>query len=179
MKLLMCVTDGFEDIEAIGTLAILRRAKLDVTFAAIDAREAKGRYGVDVVSLDNLHDLNTDEYDMLILPGGPEYLAEERNPSFLRMIQNFADHNKYIAAICAAPTILGHLGLLKNHKYTCFTSMNEDFGGTYCDDYAVRDRNFITGKSAAAVLPFAFLIVETLMGKDYAQKVKDSIYYKD
>ena len=57
--------------------------------------------------------------------------------------------------------------------------MNEDFGGTYCDDYAVRDRNFITGKSAAAVLPFAFLIVETLMGKDYAQKVKDSIYYKD
>ena len=179
MKLLMCVTDGFEDIEAIGTLAILRRAKLDVTFASIDSNRALGRYGVHVVGLENLSSLNTDDYDMLVIPGGPEYIAEERNPSFLRMIQNFADHHRYIAAICAGPTILGHLGLLQHRRYTCFTSMNEDFGGTYVDDYAVRDDNIITGKSAAAVLPFAFLIIETLMGKDYAQKVKDSIYYKD
>ena len=177
MKILMVVTDGFEDIEAVGTLAILRRAQLDVTFAAIDNTHALGRYGVNITDLVNLKDVNIDEYDMLIIPGGPEYIAEERNPEFLKMILNFASHDKYIAAICAGPTILGHLGLLKGKKYTCFTSMNEDFGGTYVDQYAVVDGKIITGRSAAAVIDFGFAIVETLCGKEYAQKVKDSIYY--
>lgn len=177
MKILMVVTDGFEDIEAVGTLAILRRAQLDVTFAAIDNTHALGRYGVNITDLVNLKDVNIDEYDMLIIPGGPEYIAEERNPEFLKMVLNFASHDKYIAAICAGPTILGHLGLLKGKKYTCFTSMNEDFGGTYVDQYAVVDGKFITGRSAAAVIDFGFAIVETLCGKEYAQKVKDSIYY--
>lgn len=177
MKLLMIVTDGFEDIEAIGTLAILRRAKLDVTFAAIDDTEALGRYGVSVTDLVDWRKINPDDYDMLIIPGGPEYVAEERNPRFLALIKDFTAKNKYIAAICAGPTILGHLGLLRGKKYTCFTSMDEDFGGTYVDTYCVRDGNLITGRSAAAVIDFAFLIVETLCGKEYAQKVKDSIYY--
>lgn len=177
MKILMVVTDGFEDIEAVGTLAILRRAQLDVTFAAIDNTHALGRYGVNITDLVNLKDVNIDEYDMLIIPGGPEYIAEERNPEFLKMVLNFASHDKYIAAICAGPTILGHLGLLKGKKYTCFTSMNEDFGGTYVDQYAVVDGKFITGRSAAAVIDFGFAIVETLCGKEYAQKVKESIYY--
>ena len=177
MKILMVVTDGFEDIEAVGTLAILRRAQLDVTFAAISSTHARGRYGVNITELVDLDTLNTDDYDMLIIPGGPEYVAEENNPKFLKMILNFASHNKYLAAICAGPTILGHLGLLKGKQYTCFTSMDEDFGGTYIDQYAVRDGNIITGRSAAAVIDFAFLIVSTLCGEDYAKKIKDSIYY--
>ena len=130
MKILMVVTDGFEDIEAIGTLA-----------------------------------------------GGPEYIAEEQNPNFLAMIQNFYSRGKFIAAICAGPTILGHLGLLKGKKYTCFTSMDEDFGGTYVDQYAVRDNNIITGRSAAATIDFAFLIVNALCGEEYEKQVKESIYY--
>lgn len=178
MKLLMVVTDGFEDIEAIGTLAILRRAKLDVTFAAIDADKAKGRYDVQVVGLKNYKDVNFSDYDMLIIPGGPEYILEEKNLEFLSMIQFFAKENRYIAAICAGPTILGHLGLLKGKKYTCFTSMNEDFKGTYVDCDSVIDGKLITGRSAAAVLPFAFNIITALCGKEYADKVKDSIYYK-
>ena len=178
MKILMVVTDGFEDIEAIGTLAILRRAKLDVTFACIDAKEAKGRYDVNVVGLTNYKDVNFSDFDMLIIPGGPEYIAEEKNPEFLSMIQYFAKEDKYIAAICAGPTILGHLGLLKGKKYTCFTSMNEDFKGTYVDADSVVDGKLITGRSAAAVLPFAFNIIATLCSEEYAQKVKDSIYYK-
>jgi putative intracellular protease/amidase len=87
MKILMVVTDGFEDIEAVGTLAILRRAQLDVTFAAIDNTHALGRYGVNITDLVNLKDVNIDEYDMLIIPGGPEYIAEERNPEFLKISQ--------------------------------------------------------------------------------------------
>ncbi len=177
MKLLMVVTDGFEDIEAVGTLAILRRAQLDLTFAAIDDTKATGRYGLNVTDLVNLKDVNPNEYDMLIIPGGPEYVAEENNPEFLKMIMSFADHDKYIAAICAGPTILGHLGLLKGRKYTCFTSMNEDFGGEYVDKYSVVDGKIITGRSAAAVIDFAFDIVKVCTSEEYMKKIQDSIYY--
>ncbi len=178
MKLLMVVTDGFEDIEAIGTLAILRRAGLDVTFAAIDNTKAKGRYGLVSSDMVNLKDVDTSIYDCLVMPGGPEYILEEKNPEFLNMIMDFNSRGKYIAAICAGPTILGHLGLLKGKKYTCFTSMNEDFGGTYTNEYATADGNIITGKSAAATIDFAFLIIKTLCGEGLENKTKDSIYYE-
>lgn len=177
MKILMIVTDGFEDIEAVGTLAILRRAGLDVTFACIDADRAKGRYGVNISDLVDWRNVDFDEYGMLVIPGGPEYVAEEKNPAFLRMILDFYGKGKYIAAICAGPTILGHLGLLRNRKYTCFTSMDEDFGGTYVDRYSVVDGNIITGRSAAAVIDFAFDIVKVLLGEETEKKVKESIYY--
>ena len=85
--------------------------------------------------------------------------------------------DKFVSAICAAPTILGHRGYLKGKNYTCFTSMDEDFGGTYENKYAVRDGNIITGISAAGTIDFAFLIIETLLGKEHSDKVKNSIYY--
>ncbi|MFA6624949.1 MAG: DJ-1/PfpI family protein [Bacilli bacterium] len=177
MKILVVVTDGYEELEAIGTVAMLRRAKLDVDFCAIDNTEATGRYGVTSKELINLKTVNIDSYDMLVIPGGPEYVLEEKNQDFLAMVMSFFTHDKYIAAICAGPTILGHLGILKGKKYTCFTSMDEDFGGTYVDQYTVRDGKIITGRSCAATVDFSLNIIETLMGKNYAQDVKDSIYY--
>ena len=78
MKILMVVTDGFEDLEAIGTLAILRRARLDVTFAAIDNNKATGRYGLVSSDMVNLKDVDFSEYDCLVIPGGPEYIAESQ-----------------------------------------------------------------------------------------------------
>ena len=114
---------------------------------------------------------------MLIIPGGPEYVVEEKDPSFLAMVRKFFEAGKYVAAICAGPTILGHLGLLKGRRYTCFTSMDEDFGGTYVDRYVVVDGRLITGRSCAASIDFALAIVETLLGKDKADRLKESIYY--
>jgi protein deglycase len=178
MKLLMVITDGFEEVEAIGTIGILRRARLDVTLACLGKTQATGRYGVTVSDLPNLYSLNADDFDMLIIPGGPEYLAEEKDSRFLTLVQAFASRGKNIAAICAGPTILGHLGLLKGKTYTCFTSMNEDFGGTLKDLPVVKDGSLITGRSASASIDFAFAIIEMLMGKTYADQVKASIYYK-
>ena len=84
---------------------------------------------------------------------------------------------KHFFYLVFSTTILGKLGLLKNKKYTCFNSMNEDFGGNYIDRYVVKDNNLITGKSAAATIDFAFTIVEELLGKNYAESIKNSIYY--
>ena len=178
MKLLMVITDGFEEVEAIGTLAILRRANLEVDLVSLFDNFATGRYSVRVSEIKKLKEIDYKAYDMLIIPGGPEYVVEEKTPEFLEMVKFFASTNKYIAAICAGPTILGHLGLLENKKYTCFTSMNEDFGGTYIDKYVVVDGKLITGRSCAASIDFALAIVQKILGKDKVEQLKKSIYYE-
>lgn len=177
-KILEVITNGFEEIEAVGTLAILRRANLDVTFASIKSNIVKGRYSVEIsnmIPLNTISDFSS--FDAIVIPGGPEYIEEEKNEDFKKLIKYFYENKKLIAAICAAPTILGHMGLLKNKKYTCFTSMNEDFNGIHLDKPVVEDENLITGRSAAATIDFAFSIIKYLCGESYCKQVKDSIYY--
>ena len=177
MKILEIITNGFEEVEALATLALLRRAKLDVDLVSLHGDKLKGVHNIDVCSLKLLNDIDLDSYDMLIIPGGPEYIEEENDPNFLNIIKEFALKGKYIAAICAAPTILGHLGLLKGKKYTCFTSMDEDFGGQYIDQYVVKDEKLITARSCAASIDFALEIIDALLGKETLNKIKNQIYY--
>ena len=179
MKVCMIVTDGFEEIEAVGTYAILRRGGLTVDVYSLLDKDATGRFGLTVTNLRPFSQLNAEEYGALVIPGGPEYKALEASADVQALIKQFMTEGKTVAAICAGPTILGHAGYLKGKKYTCFTSMNEDFGGEYQEDYAVRDGNVITGKSAAATIDFGFLILETLAGKETADKTKKEIYYKN
>lgn len=176
MKVCMIVTDGFEEIEAVGTYAILRRGGLTVDVYSLLDKDATGRFGLTVTHLRPFSQLNAAEYGALVIPGGPEYKALEASAAVQSLIKQFMTEGKTVAAICAGPTILGHAGYLKGKKYTCFTSMNEDFGGEYQEDYAVRDGNVITGKSAAATIDFGFLILETLAGKETADKTKKEIY---
>ena len=88
------------------------------------------------------------------------------------------DNNKVLAAICAAPNIVGKLGYLKNRKYTCFTSMDQDFGGTYIDEKVVVDGNLITARSVASAILFAYAIVEKLLGKEALNALFEHIYEK-
>ena len=177
MKILAIITDGFEELEAVGTIALLRRAKLDVTIASLYSKDAIGRYMMKLTDLVCLNDIDITDYDMLLLPGGPEYIIEEKDKNFLKIVKAFFDNDKYIAAICAAPTILGHLGLLKGKKYTCFTSMNEDFQGEYVDKYICVDGKLITGRSCAASIDFALEIIKQLCGEKTYSDIKQEIYY--
>lgn len=177
MKVLCILTNGFEELEAVGTIALLRRAGIQIDVHAIDDNQACGRFDLMISQLHNLKDVKVEDYDALFLPGGPHYAKLEANEDVLSIIDVFMNANKCVSAICAAPTILGRRGYLKDKNYTCFTSMNEDFGGTYIDQYAVRDGNIITGRSAAAVIDFAFEIISYLLGEEASQKVKQSIYY--
>ena len=177
-KVCMIVDNGFEELEAVGTFAILRRAGLSVDIFACNNTNATGRFGLTCSHLNDLSTFNPDSYDALILPGGPQYQALEKNSVVQNAIKQFLSKEKIVAAICASPTILGHAGYLKGKNYTCFTSMNEDFGGNFTGQYATADGNIITGQSAAATIDFAFAIVEKLLGKDEVERVKKSIYYK-
>ena len=177
-KVCMLVTDGFEEIEAVGTFAILRRGGVDVDVYSLLDKDATGRFGLTCTKLLPFSALDGNKYDLLVMPGGPQYKAMEASPAVQALIKQFMDARKTIAAICAGPTILGHAGYLKGRRYTCFTAMNEDFGGTYCEDYAVKDGNIISGKSAAATIDFAFLVLEDAAGKEVSDKTKKEIYYK-
>lgn len=179
MKVMCILTDGFEELEAVGVIALLRRAGIGIDVYAMHNEFATGRFEIAVSNLKQVHDAPIRDYDMLFLPGGPHYQKLEANKEVMDILATFIeDKNKYVAAICAAPTILGRQGYLKDKKYTCFTSMNEDFGGSYVDTYTVTDGKLITGRSAAAVIDFAFAIIEALKGKTKAEEVKTSIYYQ-
>ena len=177
-KVCLILADGFEELEAVGSYAMLSRGGLDVDIYALSDKDTTGRFGLTCTKLHAFSMLNASYYDALVLPGGPGYEKLENNTRVQQLIKQFLDGNKVVAAICASPTILGRQGYLKGKKYTCFTSMNEDFGGTFTGDYVTVDGNIITGQSAAATVDFGLAIIEKLLGQEKAEQVKQSIYYK-
>lgn len=178
MKVCLLLANGFEEIEAIGTFAILSRAGLTVDLVALSGQDTTGRFGLTCTKLKPFSQLTAEDYQALVLPGGPGYHVLEENTSVKELIEQFITQGKVVAAICASPTILGKRGLLEGKTYTCFTAMNENFGGTFTGKYAETDGNLITGQSAAATIDFAFAVIEKLLGKGKADEVKKSIYYK-
>ena len=175
------LTDGFEDLEMVGAYDILKRGGVTADIYALNAAQAVSKCGLTCANLHPLAELTDDvaaAYDALVLPGGPQYEALKNSARVKELILYFSRANKVVAAICASPTILGEMGLLKGKNYTCFTAMNADFGGHFTGDYATTDGNVVTGKSAAAAVDFGLALVEKLCGTDVVQKVKESIYYK-
>lgn len=170
--------NGFEELEAMGPIALLRRAGIDVDLVSANNEEqVTGRFGVTYAPMIPMKDYDFRAVDALILPGGPHYAKLESNPEVLELIRAVdANPDQILGAICAAPTILGHLGLLKGKDYTCFTAMNEDFGGTYKNEGAVTDGKLVTGCSAAYAIDFAYALMDALIGKEAADEVRASIY---
>ena len=177
-KVCLVLTNGFEEVEAVGTFAVLRRSGLMVDIFSLTQGNATGRFGLTCTALKPFSQLDGSQYDALVLPGGPQYAELEKSAGVQALIKSFVEDGKVVASICASPTILGRAGYLKGKIYTCFTSMNEDFGGHFTGEYVAVDGNIITGQSAAASIDFGFAIVEKLLGKSHADQVKQSIYYK-
>ena len=177
MKVLAIIFDGFEEEEAVAPFALLRRAKIDLTIAS-DKETVIGAHNIALTNISLLKNINYKEYDSLLIPGGPHFKRLLIDNYVHEIMSYFMDNNKVVSLICAAPTILGKLGYLKNRKYTCFTSMNEDFGGTYIDEKVVVDGNLITARSVASALVFSYAIIEKLLGKEELLKVYTRIYEK-
>lgn len=168
--------NGFEELEAMGPIALLRRAGIQVDVIRVEGNEVTGRFNVTYSPSILFSEYDFSKADCLILPGGPHYQKLKKNKDVLSLIHEFAK-KKVLAAICASPTILGQEGILKGKKYTCFKELDEDFGGEYQYQYVVTDGNIITGISAAASIDFAYAIIEKLLGKEKCDQVKASIYW--
>lgn len=183
MKALFLVAEGFEDIEYTAPRDILRRAGVEVTTA--DSRiqpgslPIRGGRGIEVLDCVPLKRLDLTPYDILIVPGGGHAAELGRNPDVLSAISAFAsDPSKYLAAICAAPTILGRMGLLKGKRYTCYPPMNQDFGGRFIQAYSVVDGHLITGDGPAASVQFGLAIVRTALGQRSCLEVGSGMFFE-
>lgn len=176
MKVLCLINNGFEETETFAPVDILKRGGVEVTIAS-NTQNVIGAHKVEVSNILLLKDINVDDFDLLLLPGGPHFKINREDELYKNTILKFNSLNKPIASICASPTILGQLGLLEGKKYTCFPPMNKEFGGTFTGDKVNIDGNLITSRAAGTSLEFGFSILEYLLGEDVSNKVKDDMFY--
>lgn len=181
MKILALLAPGFEDLEALGTIALLRRAKLEVDVCSVEnTKTITGKYNITVKADVKLKKVNPDLYEGLFLPGGmPGVENLFKVDKVKELVKYFVEKDKVLACICAAPTIPGRLGLLAGKNYTCFPGCEDDCkDGIHHDVNAITDGNIITGRAAGAVHDFAYEIIKKFKGEEFATEVMNHICYE-
>ena len=171
------LADGFEIIEALAPVDMLRRAKIDVKTVGVSSEIVTSSCGVGVKC-----DMTIDEFDFydveaVVLPGGmPGTLNLENSSAVQKVIDNANNTNAFICAICAAPSILGHKGLLSGKKAVCFPGFGNSLEGCEsCCEYVVTDGKFITAKGAGVCIDFGLEIVKQLRNEELANEIRKSI----
>lgn len=171
---------GFEDIEALAPLDIIRRAGLEIATVSItDEKTVLSAHGVGVVADALLNDVDLSDADMIVLPGG---LPGSTNLDACGQLRSaiLAHHaqGKPLAAICAAPMVYGHLGILDGVKATCYPGVeNQLKGAVYTADIVTCDGRFITGRGPAAAMAFGYAIAEYFLGKEAVASLREGMIY--
>lgn len=176
MKFLMLIVDGFEDTEALATLDVLQRGKQEVVCASITGKkEIVTKCGCKLTFDTLIEDVKDDDFDGIIIPGGPgSFKIMPTLPIVEEMIRKYADSGKLVAAICAAPHLVGKLGYFKDRNYTVHPGFEGPIiGGNYqIDKGVVVDGNFITAKSMYYSIEFGLTIIEYFYGTEYKEEVR-------
>lgn len=164
-KVAVILANGFEEIEALTPVDVLRRASIECDMVGLTAREVEGSHGIKVQA-DKVFTGDLTDYDMVILPGGmPGSIHLRDHAGLIEAIQVTANRSQYVAAICAAPIVLEKAGLLANRRYTCYPSQEENIvSGQYVTDTVVVDGNIVTSRGAGTALAFAYRLVALLGG---------------
>lgn len=172
------LAEGFEEIEALTPVDILRRGGVEVITVGVGTKIVKGSHKI-CVNADAVDSDISDFSDMeaVILPGGmPGTLNLEKCETVLNAVKYCADNNLVIGAICAAPSVLGHMGLLQNKKAVCYPSFeNELKGAVPCDAFVCRDGNIITAKGMGVSVDFALELLSAIKGCETSDDVRNSI----
>ena len=175
MKALIIISNGMEECEALVTYDLLYRAGIETDLVGLEP-EIVSSHKVTVKAHRLIDEISMDDYDCLILPGGmPGTLNLEQDERVQKLITEAIEKDKYIAAICAAPSILIHRGLLRDHHFICFPGFEN--GLIPAKEKAVQDGKIITGKGMGAAIEFAHLIITNLAGKEKADEILQKIQY--
>ena len=171
------LADGFEEIEALCPVDVLRRAGVTVKTVGIGSRVALGAHGIPVVCDATPDEVSADEVDMLILPGGmPGAENLDKSPFVDKMIREVSARGARLAAICAAPLCLGRRGLLDGKRATCYPGFENELRGAQLEDSAVvTDGSITTAKGMGAALEFALELVRLLVSRDEAVKIAAAV----
>jgi 4-methyl-5(b-hydroxyethyl)-thiazole monophosphate biosynthesis len=176
-KVLCLLIDGFEEIETIAPIDILRRAGAFVRILSVTNEPlVKGRSNIIIKADDIFNDKdNFQSYDMLLIPGGPGVKELRKIKAVTKLAQIFHNSGKYVAAICAAPLILLDAGILKDRKYTAHFSTENELPSPLKDEKVVIDHNVITSRGAGTSVEFGLALVKVLFGKEKSDEIAKAI----
>ena len=176
-KVAVILADGFEEIEALTVVDVLRRANITCHMVGFEAR-VTGSHDIQVQA-DRVFDGDLSEYDMIVLPGGMPGSAHLRdNEQLIAELQKCEQVGKKVSAICAAPIVLNRAGLLKDKEFTCYDGVQEQIAdGHYRKETVVVDGQLTTSRGPATALAFAYNLVEQLGGN--ANALREAMLYRD
>lgn len=174
------LANGFEEVEALTPVDMLRRCELDVLTVGVDGSFIRGSHGITVAADISPEDIRYDNtLEMIVLPGGmPGTLNLEKSEEVQKAIDFCMENNRYIASICAAPSILGHKGLLEGKKATCYTGFETQlFGAEISEEPVCTDGNIITSRGAGTALEFSFELVSRLISPERVKPLRETIIF--
>lgn len=178
-RVALFLANGFEEIEALGTVDILRRAKIAVETVSITSdKNVQGAHGINVVADKTFDEFNANDIDVLVLPGGmPGAKNLNEHEALKKLVTEFAGNpDKNVAAICAAPMVLGGLGLLDGKEATCYPGFEAELiGAKVTEEKVVESDNIITGKGPGLVFDFGLQLVETIAGVATRKEVQEGL----
>ncbi len=175
----MFLADGFEEIEAITPLDILKRGKIPIKTVGLEKNTVKGSLGISIETDITIEELKETEIDGIVLPGGmPGTLNLSKNKKVTDTIKYCYEKNLLIAAICAAPSILGEMGILNGKSACCYPGFEEKLTGAEVSSLSVcSDGNIITAKGPGVAAEFGFKILEYIKGKRAVKVVSSSMQF--
>lgn len=174
----MLLGAGFEEVEAIAPLDLLRRAGVDIVTVGIDDKKVIGSHKITIEADLTIGEVDLTAMEMVIIPGGLGGVASLRaNPKALEILKFGWENGKYVAAICAGPTVLADLGITEGKNATCYPGQEKNMGSAivHSDMAVVTDGKLITGASAGCAIPFGLALVAALKGQDAADAIAKQI----
>jgi len=174
----MLLGTGFEETEAIAPLDLLRRAGVEIMTVGVNGKIIYGSHNIGIEADIELHEMDLTSLDMIILPGGLGGVTSVRASEGAMNALKFAwDNGRFVAAICAGPTVLADLGITSGKKATCFPGCEGGMGDAcmISDAAAVTDGRLITGTSAGCAIPFGLELIKALKGAQEAERIGKQI----
>jgi 4-methyl-5(b-hydroxyethyl)-thiazole monophosphate biosynthesis len=175
-RVLCLLVTGFEEIETVAPVDLLRRAGAVVTLASLTSDKLiVGRSDITVQADALLAEIDASGYDLLLLPGGPGFKALRADGRAAKLARAFVEKGKPVAAICAAPTVLSDAGLLTGRRFTAHFSVKDELPRALLDEGVVEDGPVITSRGAGTAVPFGLALVKRLFGEAKAEEIGLSI----
>ena len=174
----MLLGTGFEETEAIAPLDLLRRAGVEIQTVGLNGKTVYGGHGIGIETDIEIGQMDLTDVDMVIIPGGLGGVASIRACAAAMEALKFAwENGKFVAAICAGPTVLADLGITDGKNATCYPGCETGMGAAKVNASApcVRDGRLITGASAGCAVSFGLMLVEAMKGTEMAEKIRNQI----
>lgn len=181
-KVYIFMADGFEEVEGLTVVDLLRRAGIDIQMVSImEKKSVAGAHNITIEADGIFEDIDFSDGEMLVLPGGmPGTTNLMKHQGLDKLLRDFDNKKKAIAAICAAPTILSNKGMLKGRDATCYKGMESEMShANIVDAPVVIDGHITTSKGVGTAIDFALSLIANLKGKDQAKRIAAQILYKN